>query len=79
MDLGSVSNARIQLSSRKEAIALQDLAAETVTAPFRAPELFDPPSVGMVDETCDIWALGCTLYAMAFRESPCNYFILKMK
>ncbi|KAJ3054330.1 Serine/threonine-protein kinase 16 [Rhizophlyctis rosea] len=70
MDLGSVAPARVRIASRREAIALQDLCAETATAPFRAPELFDPPSDGTVDEKSDIWALGCTMYAMAFRNSP---------
>ena len=55
MDLGSVTNARIKLESRKDALALYDYCAETVTAPFRPPELYDPPSIGQVDESSDIW------------------------
>ncbi|KAI8922728.1 kinase-like domain-containing protein [Entophlyctis helioformis] len=70
MDLGSVTHARVVIASRKEAVALQELCAETVTAPFRAPELFDPPSNSSISEASDVWALGCTIYAMAFRESP---------
>ncbi|KAJ3023716.1 Serine/threonine-protein kinase 16 [Thoreauomyces humboldtii] len=70
MDLGSVAPARVTLTSRREALALQELCAETATAPFRAPELFDPPSSGVVDERTDVWALGCTIYAMAYRMSP---------
>ncbi|KAJ3260965.1 Serine/threonine-protein kinase 16 [Boothiomyces macroporosus] len=72
MDLGSVSLARVKISSRKEAVALQEHCAETVTAPFRAPELFDPPSECQITEATDIWSVGCTLYAMAYGESPCN-------
>ena len=63
MDLGSVTTSRLSLSSRKDAIALQDLCAETVTAPFRAPELFDPPSQCTIDESTDIW------YAFAIIEN----------
>ncbi|KAJ1345035.1 hypothetical protein BSLG_000550 [Batrachochytrium salamandrivorans] len=70
MDLGSVALARVQVKSRRDAVALQELCAETVTAPFRAPELFDPPSDALISEAVDIWALGCTLYAMAYGESP---------
>lgn len=55
MDLGSVSTARLAINSRKEALALQELCAESCTAPFRAPELFDPPSDSVINETCDIW------------------------
>ncbi|KAI9356788.1 kinase-like domain-containing protein [Zopfochytrium polystomum] len=70
MDLGSVAPARVRIASRREAVALQELCAETVTAPFRAPELFDPPSDLVLDERSDVWALGCTVFAMAYRTSP---------
>lgn len=39
MDLGSVSEARVNTKSRKDAMALAEYCAETVTAPFRAPEV----------------------------------------
>lgn len=55
MDLGSVAEARVNLGSRKDALALYDFCAETVTAPYRPPELYDPPSSGYVDESSDIW------------------------
>jgi serine/threonine kinase 16 len=72
MDLGSVTEGRVPITSRKESIALQEFCAETVTAPFRAPELFDPPSSCVITVACDIWAFGCTLYAMAYGDSPCD-------
>ena len=40
-DLGSVSKARVTVTSRKEALALQELAAVQSTSPYRAPELFE--------------------------------------
>ncbi|KAJ3230470.1 Serine/threonine-protein kinase 16 [Chytriomyces hyalinus] len=70
MDLGSVAPARIKLTSRRDAVALQELCAETVTAPFRAPELFDPSSDAVIDERSDVWAFGCTLWAMAYQTPP---------
>ncbi|KAJ3100259.1 hypothetical protein HDU97_002395 [Phlyctochytrium planicorne] len=70
MDLGSVTFANVTISTRKEALVLQDLCAETVTAPFRAPELFDPSVGQKISTKTDIWALGCTLYAMAYGEPP---------
>ncbi|KAJ3159486.1 Serine/threonine-protein kinase 16 [Irineochytrium annulatum] len=70
MDLGSVAPARVNISNRREALALQELCAETVTAPYRAPELFEPSTGMMVDERSDVWSLGCCIYAMAYGESP---------
>ncbi|KAJ3025397.1 UNVERIFIED_CONTAM: Serine/threonine-protein kinase 16 [Siphonaria sp. JEL0065] len=70
MDLGSVTPARVRLTTRREAVALQELCAETVTAPFRAPELFDPNSDAVIDERSDVWAFGCTLWAMAYQHPP---------
>ncbi|ORY49502.1 hypothetical protein BCR33DRAFT_637923, partial [Rhizoclosmatium globosum] len=70
IDLGSVSPARLRLTSRRESVALQELCAETVTAPFRAPELFDPKSDQVIDERTDVWAYGCTLWALAYGCSP---------
>ncbi|KAI9344104.1 kinase-like domain-containing protein [Obelidium mucronatum] len=70
MDLGSVAPARVRLTTRREAVALQELCAETVTAPFRAPELFDPNSDAVIDERSDVWAFGCTLWALAYQHPP---------
>lgn len=69
-DLGSVSEARVTISSRKEAIALQELAAVNCTSPYRAPELFEVPSECTITEAVDMWSIGCTMYALAFGESP---------
>lgn len=70
MDFGSAMKARVTISSRREAVAEQDLAAERSTLPYRAPELFDVKTDSTLTEAVDIWSLGCTLYAMAYHYSP---------
>lgn len=69
-DLGSVAAADIVLKSRKDALLLQEICAETVTAPYRPPELFEPPSNGTLDTRTDIWSLGCFIYALAYGQPP---------
>ncbi|KAG2179073.1 hypothetical protein INT43_001923 [Umbelopsis isabellina] len=70
MDFGSVARARINITSRQQAIAQQDLAAQQCSMPYRAPELFDVKTDSVLDEKVDVWSLGCTLYAMAYGQSP---------
>ncbi|XP_048589116.1 probable serine/threonine-protein kinase DDB_G0291350 isoform X2 [Nematostella vectensis] len=71
-DLGSVTKARVSITSRREALALQERCACECTAAYRAPELFEVPSQCEIDEMTDVWSLGCTLYAMAYGDSPCD-------
>ncbi|KAJ7564916.1 hypothetical protein O6H91_02G039300 [Diphasiastrum complanatum] len=73
MDFGSAAPARKQLRSRSEALALQEWAAQHCSAPYRAPELWDCPSVADIDGRTDIWSLGCTLYAIMYGVSPFEY------
>ncbi|XP_038602745.1 serine/threonine-protein kinase 16 isoform X1 [Tachyglossus aculeatus] len=70
MDLGSMNRARIQVDDSRQALALQDWAAQRCTISYRAPELFCVPSHCVVDERTDVWSLGCVLYAMMFGEGP---------
>jgi len=70
MDLGSVANARQEVSSLKEAQYLQDTAAERSSMTYRPPELYQVNSNSSIDERTDIWSLGCLLYALMFYESP---------
>jgi len=70
MDFGSTAPAIVKLKSRQDALQLTELAAQRCTGSYRSPELFDPPSKGVVDERSDVWALGCLLYGLSFGVSP---------
>ena len=70
MDFGSLVRARKLISSRQEALELQDTAAEHSTMPYRAPELFDVKTGSTITEKVDIWSLGCTLFALLYGYSP---------
>ena len=45
---------------------MQETCAETCTAPYRPPELFEVGSSSTLDTRTDVWSLGCTLFALAF-------------
>ncbi|KAK6364885.1 Serine/threonine-protein kinase env7 [Exophiala oligosperma] len=70
MDLGSLAPSPTPITSRSQAIAVQDIAAEHSTMPYRAPELFDVKTGSVIDTKVDIWSLGCTMYACLVGKSP---------
>lgn len=70
MDLGSVAVSPIPITSRSQAIAMQDTAAEHSTMPYRAPELFEVNTGAIIDTKVDIWSLGCTLFTCLVGKSP---------
>ncbi|KAK9467613.1 kinase-like domain-containing protein [Lipomyces arxii] len=70
MDLGSCDRARIEVTSRHQALEIQDYAAEYCTISYRAPELFDVKTNTVLDEGVDIWSLGCTFFALLYCSSP---------
>lgn len=70
MDLGSLAPSPTPITSRSQAIAVQDQAAEHSTMPYRAPELFDVKTDAVIDTKVDIWSLGCTIYACLVGKSP---------
>ncbi|KAE8537969.1 hypothetical protein D1P53_006036 [Cryptococcus gattii VGV] len=70
MDFGSTIKARIKIETRQQALLEQDIASEHSSMPYRAPELFDVKTNKTLNEKCDIWSLGCTLYAVAYGHSP---------
>ncbi|KAK5074947.1 Serine/threonine-protein kinase env7 [Lithohypha guttulata] len=70
MDLGSIAPSPTPITSRSQALAVQDTAAEHSTMPYRAPELFDVKTGSVIDTKVDIWSLGCTMYACLIGKSP---------
>jgi len=70
MDFGSVGPARVTISDRRSALALQESADLMSTPNYRAPELFNIPSECTLDERADIWSLGCILYALIYSHGP---------
>lgn len=60
-DFGSAGPLTVTISSRQEALRLQEEAQAQCTMPYRAPELYDVPSSCIVDERIDVWSLGCLL------------------
>jgi serine/threonine kinase 16 len=70
MDLGSIAPSPINITSRSQAIAVQDEAGEHSTMPYRAPELWDVKTDAIIDDKVDIWSLGCTVYACLVGKSP---------
>lgn len=70
MDFGSAKIAKVMIEDRKMANRVQDEAAEHCSMPYRAPELFDVKVNSEIDEKVDIWSLGCTLFCMAYGQSP---------
>uniref|UniRef100_A0A8D3BU88 non-specific serine/threonine protein kinase n=1 Tax=Scophthalmus maximus TaxID=52904 RepID=A0A8D3BU88_SCOMX len=59
-----------QVKGTREAMTIQDWAAQRCTISYRAPELFNVESHCIIDERTDIWSLGCVLYCMMMLEGP---------
>jgi len=72
-DFGSARRARVNVANRQQAMALMEEAEKFASAPYRAPELWDLPTHTQLDEKVDVWALGCLLYAIMYRESPFEF------
>ncbi|KAL3673288.1 hypothetical protein V7S43_001006 [Phytophthora oleae] len=69
-DFGSCAPIRVEVNSRRNSLELQDEANRKSSAPYRAPELFEPTVDVALDGQSDVWSLGCVLYTMAFGTSP---------
>ncbi|XP_055337935.1 uncharacterized protein LOC129587975 isoform X2 [Paramacrobiotus metropolitanus] len=70
LDLDACTPAVIITTDEEEVANMVDIS-ENVTSPFyRAPETYDIKPESVIDERTDIWAMGCTLFAMCFFRSP---------
>jgi len=69
-DFGSAQPLVTEITSRSQALLVQEDAASNTTASFRAPELFDTPSQCTVDGKTDVWGIGCTIFSMLFSRTP---------
>ena len=69
-DLGSVTSAEVHIDSRAKALQVAEQAAQASTMPYRALELFDPPTGAHLDTRSDVWGAGCLLYCWWFGYSP---------
>ena len=71
-DFGSAGPAILPTPTRADALRVAEAAAVQSSAPYRAPELWDPPSgaSAAVTASADIFSLGATLFALACGLSP---------
>lgn len=70
MDLGSATRARKEIQTRQQALNVEEEAATKTSMAYRAPELTSTPYPISLDERVDVFGLGCTLYCIAFGNSP---------
>ena len=71
-DFGSASDEPFDPKISDEFIKEQNFAnfEKNSTLYYRAPEMCDRYGEHIVNEKVDIWALGCVLYTMVFKEQP---------
>jgi serine/threonine kinase 16 len=73
MDLGSCAKTPIFVETSTQADLVYDVASTHSTPSYRAPELFMMNYPCHIDESTDVWSLGCLLYTMIFGRSPFEF------
>ena len=69
-DFGSCTAGGKVYESRKDILDEEEIIQKYSTMMYRAPEMVDLYSGQLVSELVDIWALGCTLFTMAYGKHP---------
>ena len=70
-DFGSATTATLPANrTRKETLMEEERIHKYSTLMYRAPEMVDLYRNQEVGVKVDVWALGCILYALCFREHP---------
>lgn len=70
-DFGSATTAVLPAErTRKETITEEERIHKYSTLMYRAPEMVDLYRNQEVGPKADVWALGCILYALCFRDHP---------
>ena len=70
MDFGSCSDVQVKVTSRRQAVNLEEEAESKTSAAYRPPELTNVDSNCIIDGGCDMWGFGCSLYCLAYGHSP---------
>lgn len=73
MDLGSTCALPIHVGNRTAASLLAEEAGENCSAPYRAPELWNPEPNSSIGGECDVWSLGCSLFAVTHGDGYSPY------
>lgn len=69
-DFGSATTRAKAYTTSKEIVEEEELIGKYSTAMYRAPEMSDLYRRLLVNEKVDVWALGCTLFTLAFFTQP---------
>jgi serine/threonine kinase 16 len=70
-DFGSVSVAQVDVPDAPSSARVADDVQEQTTPLFRAPELYAIHAHSTLSfQKADVWALGCSVFAMLFNVSP---------
>ncbi|KAL3808414.1 hypothetical protein ACHAXA_001351, partial [Cyclostephanos tholiformis] len=67
-DFGSAIVGHVDLRTPENRRRAEDVIDKTTTPMFRAPEMIDLYMTRRLTESTDVWALGCSLYSMAYHR-----------